>query len=67
MTLLRDARVTLKLKKRVLFKSSINYPGHVIWPRDFRTASHTFDAIRKLKSPTTVTELKSFFGARNVF
>lgn len=46
---------------------SINYMGNVVLPRHSEKASRTSDAIRHLKRPTTMTDLKVFFGLCHIF
>lgn len=66
-SLLRQARVTLKLKKyRFLFNKK-DYNGHVVRPRSLDIASQTTDVIRGLKTPTNIMDLRSFSGLFNVF
>lgn len=67
LTLLSDVDATPKLKVCHFFGESINYLGHVIFPRSLRIASHTTDAIRKLQPPTSLTKLRSFVGLCSVF
>lgn len=66
-TLLRDARITLQLKKCSLFSKTIDCMGHVIRPRRLYIALHTTGAIKGLKTSRNVTELKWFLGLCNVF
>lgn len=67
LSLFYNAGVTFKLKKCDSFTETINYQGHVIRPRGLEFASHTTDAIRELQPPTSLTELRSFFGLCTVF
>lgn len=60
LTLLRNAGVTLKLRKCEFFTNSIDFLGHVIRPGQLEVSSHTVDVIRDLKPPTNFTELRSF-------
>lgn len=58
----KEAGVTLKLIKFAFFTNRIENLGHIIKRGRFKFANHTADAIGELKIPTTVTELRSFFG-----
>lgn len=60
LTLLNNARATLKLKKCKFFTDTIDYLGHVIRPRRLEIASHKTDTIRGFQPPTLITELRSF-------
>lgn len=67
LTRVRDADVTLELKKGWFFTSSVNYLGHVTRARGLEIASHTPDAVSDLKTPTAVTDPESVLGLCNVF
>lgn len=60
LTLLRDAGVTLKLKKGKFASGTITFLEHVICTRRHEITFHTTDAIRGLKPPANHTELQSF-------
>lgn len=64
--LLIEARVTLTLKKCKLFADGIDYLCHVIRLRRLELAESTKDAVTKLESPTTRTELRCFLGLWNI-
>lgn len=62
-TLLSDAAITLKLKKRCFFTDTIDYLGGlIIRPRQLEIAPNTTVAIRGLEPPTSLTELRLFLG-----
>lgn len=65
--LLKDAGVTLQLKKCQFFTDNVDYLGHVIRPGKLQVADKTTEAIEGLKPPTTVTGIRSFLGLCNVF
>lgn len=65
--LLRHAGVILKLKKCKFLTETIDYMGHVTCPRRLKNASHTTDAIERLKGRRNITELKSFLNLFNAF
>lgn len=65
LTPLQQAMITLKLKKCFSHINTIDYHGHLILPRNLEVASHTTEAIQKLKQPRNLTELRSFLGVYN--
>lgn len=65
--LLKDAGVTLKLQKWAFFKNGIYYLDYIIWPVRLKVANHTKKAVRELKTPTAVTEVRSFLRFCYVF
>lgn len=67
LSLLREARVTLKLRSVTSPQKPVDYLGHFIRPRRLETATHTAAAIKRLKPSTNITELCSFVGLCNVF
>lgn len=56
----KNAGLTLKVEKSAFFTSWIDCSGHIIRPSRLEDANHTADAICKLKTGNTVTELRSF-------
>lgn len=60
--MLLDAEVTLKLNNCQLFTDKIDYLGHIMRPGRLEAGIHTPDAIRGLKEPTIVTELRWLLG-----
>lgn len=67
LTLLRDAGVTLKLKKSSFLAETISYLGHVSRSGRIEIRTATTDAFGQLKNPTTQTEIRSFLGLCNIF
>lgn len=67
LTLFNDAGMMLILKKSKFFTDQINYLAHVIKTGKLQVADHTADAIRDLKTPTTIMEVRSFLDLCNVF
>lgn len=67
LTLLKNAEVTLKLRKCQVFTEIIDCLGNVIRPRRIEIASYTKDAITGSQEPTNITEIRSFQGLCNVF
>lgn len=66
LSLLDSAGATLKLKKCSFFTNFINPLGHVVRPRRMKLASHTTDALHKLKSWANGTKLSYFFDLCSV-
>ena len=67
LTSLRDAGVSLKLRKCEFFKSSVRYLGHVIRPGRLEVDLARVAALKEAKEPRTQTELRSFLGLCNVY
>lgn len=67
LTQLRNAGVTLSLKKCIFSTETTDYSVHVIRPSRFEIASHATDAIKKLKATRDVTKLRFLHGFFNVF
>lgn len=67
LTGLRDAGVTIKLKRRSFFEEKINYLGHVIQPGRQELLEATSTAALELRNPTTQTRLTSFSNLCSVF
>ena len=65
--LLKNAGVSLKLKKCHFFQKSCDYLGHKIGPGKLEVAQKCRDAIRKAIPPKNVSELRSFLGLCNVY
>lgn len=65
-TLLNNAGVSLKLKKRRFFTEAIDYLRYIIRPRRLEISSHTTEAIHGPKSPTNLTELRSILMLFNI-
>ena len=67
LSLLRAAGVTLKLKKCFWFQNRVDYLGHVITPGKLSVATENTDAFKTAVFPKTLTQLRSFLGAANVY
>ena len=67
LSLLRAAGVTLKLKKCFWFQNRVDYLGHVITPGKLSVATENAKAFKTALFPTTLTQLRSFLGAANVY
>ena len=59
---LRAAGLKLKPTKCDLFKQQINYLGHVVSKEGVSTDPDKITAVTEWPQPTTVTEVRSFFG-----
>lgn len=62
LSLIRYARVDLKLKKYNLFTRKINFLGQVIRPCRLRIGTHKTYSINGLKPPTNISKLRLFLG-----
>lgn len=67
LALLAPAGLTFNKNMCNFLGNKIDNLGHVIKPGRFEMADHTTDAIRDLKDPATITELKSILSPCNVF
>ena len=67
LTLLRNAGVSLKLKKCQFFRTEVEYLGHVIGPGTLRVSAKSTEALRACAFPKSLTQVRSFLGACNVF
>ena len=67
LTLLRQAGLSLKLKKCRFFSQTVDYLGHVIRPGRLGVAEKNTESLRNAKLPRTQTELRSFLGLCNVY
>ena len=65
--LLGRTNVTLKLRKCSFFRPKVYYLGHVITPCELSVAVENSKAFAKAVFPWTVTQLRSFLGAANVY
>lgn len=59
---LRDAKLTINLKKSEFCLSSLNYLGYVINDKGLHTDPGKVEAIVNYKIPTTTTEIKRLIG-----
>lgn len=60
--LMKEASMTIKLKKCPFFCESIAYLGHVIAPGKLQVARKTTEATAARLYPTTVYQMRSFLG-----
>ena len=67
LTLLRQARVSLKLKKCEFFQPKVDYLGHVITPGKLAVATESTKALEHATFPRNETQVRSFLGAANVY
>ena len=66
LTLLRQAGITLKLKKCEFFQPRFHYLGHVITPRKLAVALNNAKAFAGCTFPRNLTQMGSFLGGANV-
>jgi len=64
---LRDAGVTLNLKKCTGFSDEVEYIGHIVRPGRLHVHNKNVDALKHAKFPTTKTQLKRFLVICNVY
>jgi hypothetical protein len=67
LSLLRDAKVSLRLDKCHLFRRRVNYLGQMIEPGKLSVQATKVDTILKAKLHRTKTELRAFLGTCNVY
>lgn len=67
LTILDNARLTVKLKKCSFFPEIIDYSRHVIRSGRLEVSDDTAKAIKELQDRITQTEVSSFLGLGNVF
>ena len=67
LTLLRNAGVTLKLKKCAFSLPRVDYLGHIITPGKLSVATENTKSFTHATFPKNTTELSSFLGARNLY
>ena len=67
LTLLGQARISLKLKKCEFFQPRVDYLGHVIIPGRLAVALENTKAFADCTFPRNVTQMRSFLGAANVY
>ena len=64
---LHEFNLVINLKKCVFFADEVLFLGHFISGRGVRPIPDKINAIRELKLPKTVTNLRSFLGAVNFY
>lgn len=64
--LLKNAVVTIKFQKCAFSTTKLDQLGPLMWPDGFQVNNYTVEAIRKLKTPTNITDLRSFPGPCSV-
>ena len=67
LSLLRRAGISLQLKKCSFFQPKVHYLGHVISPGKLSVAEEAADAFKTFTFPRTLTKVRSFFGACDVY
>lgn len=67
LTRLREAEVTLNLKKCKRFTTEIEYLGHLITSGQLDVLNTNTDALRQANFPKTKTQTKIFLGMSNVY
>lgn len=67
LSVLQRPGVKLKLRKCEFFVERIRYLGHVVRPGTIEVDQARVEALRKVKHPTTQTQLRSFLGLCNVY
>jgi len=64
---LEELEFTVNLKKCKFARPNIKYLGHIIGSGKHQPDPNKLEAIRKLKSPTTKTQLRSVLGLCNYY
>ena len=67
LTVLREAGMSLKLRKCHFFVKSMDYLGHVIQPGLLQVAQKNVEVVCLAKPPRTQRQLRSFLGLCNVY
>ena len=62
---IQDARVTLNREKCVFHQSSVKFLGHIVDQEGIHADPEKTEAIRQMKAPDNVTELRMFMGMIN--
>ncbi|UYV74754.1 K02A2.6-like, partial [Cordylochernes scorpioides] len=65
----RLAKYNIKLKKEkcLFLQKEIEYLGHLVTEEGIRPLDHKVQAIQKAKTPTNISELRSFLGLVNFY
>ena len=67
LSLLWSTEISLKIKKYRFFQPKVHYLGHVICLGKLSVADTTADAFKTFTFPRTLTQVRSFFEACNVY
>lgn len=67
LALLRNARISLKLKKCFFFQPRVDYLGHVVESGRLSVAEKVKEALATFTFPKSLTQVRSLFGACNVY
>lgn len=67
LSVLKDAILSLKLKKCRLFKQDVEYLGHIVKPGELRIDLNKSASPGETKLPKKNTQLRSFWGMTKVF
>ena len=67
LSLLRSAGISFKLKKCSFFQPEVHYLGPVISPGKLGMAEAAADAFKTFTFPRTLTQVRSFLGACNIY
>lgn len=65
--MLKEAGMTLKLKKCFYIQKRVDYLGHMVSPGRLLVAAKTVQAVQKMLPPTYLTSLRSFLVLCNVY
>ena len=65
--LLRSAGISLKLMKSSFFQPRVHYLGHVMSPGKLSVAEAAAHTFKTFNFPRTLTQVRSFLGACNVY
>lgn len=67
LSILKEAGLSLNMRKCKFFSRTIDYLGHVVSPGRLQVARKNTVSITSAKYPTTQTEMRSFLGMCNVY
>lgn len=67
LTAMREAGITLKIKKCKLFTTKVEYLGHIITPGKLQVDQANTASLREALPPKNKSELRSFLGLCNVY
>ena len=66
LAILKEAGLSLKLKKCNFFTKTVDYFAHVMRPGKLEVSEKNTAALKGFKEPTTQTQLRSFLGMCNI-